>query len=124
MITLFHNVTHDLTPLEKDQLIPLLEKLLDHTNNKNRFSAKRIIAWYIGQGFPISKIRLCKMIAFLRISNAMAPNVIIGASNGYYLTGDPQIIQDQIDSLQGRCDAMRCVIDSLQAQRLSLMKME
>lgn len=124
MITLFENITEDITPLEKNTLVPMLKELLERTNAQNAFIGKRIINFFTGHGYPITSARLSKMIAYLRVKNLMAPNTIIGGRYGYFITADQSIIEDQIESLQGRCDAIAAVIDSLKAQLLSVKKMK
>jgi hypothetical protein len=122
MLTLFENITEQLTDLEKQTLVPKLIELLRQTHEDKRISANKILEFFSAQGFPTSKIRLCKMIAFVRVKNLINPYVVIGAKNGYFLTIDPAVIENQIESLQGRCDAMAAVIDSLKAQKLSNKK--
>jgi hypothetical protein len=100
----------------------MLVTVLERTNETNRFTGRKIIEWFTGQGFPVSQIRLCKMINYLRVKNLLTPKVIIGAGNGYFLTSDPHIIEDQIESLKGRIDSMKAVVDSLNAEVLSIKK--
>jgi hypothetical protein len=122
-LTLFRDITQELTDLERDTLVPMLINILRTTNETNRFTGRRIIQWFSSQGYPITQIRLCKMIAYIRLKNLLAPKALIGAGNGYFSTSDTDIIEDQIESLQGRIDAMNCVIDCLNAQKLNIQKL-
>lgn len=123
MITLFENITEQLTELEKKTLVPALINLLKlHTNKDLRFTGRQLCGWFEKNGYQVSQIRLCKMTSYIRQLNLVAPMVLIGSGNGYFITGDVQIIQDQIDSLQGRVDALNAVIDSLKAQKQSIDK--
>ena len=97
MITLFKNPLDEITILERETLVPILMKLLDRTNQKNKFTGKRIIEFFTVQGYPISQIRLCKMISYIRIKNLMQPNVVIGSNNGYFLTADENILLMRCD---------------------------
>ena len=124
MITLFENITADLTELEKTYLVPGLIDLLQRTNVNNPFTGKRIIEYFTSQGYPISQARLCKMIAYTRVKNLMAPNSVIGGHRGYFICADEKIIEDQIESLEGRCDAINAVADSLKSQLLSVKRMK
>lgn len=122
MLTLFKNITEELTDLEKEKLIPLMIELMQRTNETNRFIGKKIIQCFTGQGYPISQIRMCKMINYIRVKNLLSPKVLIGAGNGYFITEDINVIDDQIESLQGRIDSMAAVVDALKAQKLSIEK--
>jgi prefoldin subunit 5 len=48
--------------------------------------------------------------------------VLIGAGNGYYLTSDPHVVEDQIESIQGRINSMSAVVDSMKAELISLKR--
>jgi hypothetical protein len=124
MITLFENITEDLTELEETSLVPMVTELLQRTSDNNSFTAKRMIKYFIGRGYPISQARVSKMIAYIRVKNLMSPNVVIGGRYGYFITADETIIEDQIESLQGRCDAIEAIIDSLKSQLLSVKRMK
>lgn len=121
-ITLFENITDALTDLEKDKLVPMLKDTLSNTHTENRFRGKTISSYYKACGYPVSEARIRKMVNYLRVTNSFGNRVLIGASNGYYLTSDVRCIDDQIESLEGRIDAMQCVVDALKSQRLSLKR--
>jgi hypothetical protein len=120
MLTLFQNITSELTALEKGTLVPLLLDTLSTTHEKNRHTGKNICMWFNACGYAVSEARLRKMINYIRVLNLTGGKVIIGAGNGYFLTDDVNIIQDQIESLEGRMDSMAAVVDSLKAQVVSL----
>jgi hypothetical protein len=124
MLTLFQNITEQLTDLEKSVLIPHLVTLFKNTNTSKRITGRKICVWFNSSGFPVTQQRLCKMIAYIRQMNITAPEVIVGTGSGYFLTDDPELIETQIVSMQGRINAMAAVIDSLKAQKLSLEKMK
>lgn len=126
-LTLFTNITEELTELEKTTLVPMLLDTLSFTHEKKRVTGANICKWFKASGYAVSEVRLRKMINYCRVLNLkqgvdchIGNSVIIGAGNGYYITCDPKTVQDQIDSLQGRIDSMAAVVDSLKAQLISI----
>lgn len=119
-LTLFQNITTELTDLEKQKLVYMLIDTLSFTNSENRYTAKKICNWFKSSGFNVSEVRLRKMVNYARVLNLLDGRVIIGASNGYYVTSDEREVEDQIESLQGRVDSTNAVIDSLKAQLISI----
>jgi hypothetical protein len=122
-LTLFTNITEELTPLERNTLVPMLIDTLANSNEGNRFKGKWICNWFRSSGQPVTEPRLRKMINYIRVMNVqkglhreLGNKVVIGASNGYFVTGNEAIIRDQIESLEGRMDSMAAVVDSLKAQ--------
>lgn len=127
-LTLFQNITEELTPLEKDTLVPLLIDVLSSTHSGNRFTGKNICQYFRACNYSVSEARLRKMINYIRVLNvqqgksfSLNNKVVIGANNGYFITADPEVIKDQIESLQGRMDSMAAVVDSLKAQLQNLI---
>lgn len=128
-LTLFQNITEELTPLEKTELVPLLIDVLSSTHSGKRFTGKNICGYFRACRYAISEARLRKMINYIRVLNlqkgkeySLNNKVVIGAGNGYFITDDPEVIKDQIESLQGRMDSMAAVVDSLKAQLLNIQK--
>jgi hypothetical protein len=128
-LTLFKNITTELTTLEKETLVPMLIDTLFSTHLKNRHTGRNICAWFKASGHNVSEIRLRKMINYIRVLNMqqgvecnLSGKVVIGAGNGYFVTDDPETIKDQIKSLEGRVDSMKAVIDSLKAQLENLKR--
>lgn len=123
MITLFKNITAELTDLEKHNLVPMLLEALHHSGTGHRITSARLCIYFKNKGHNVSGPRLRKMVSYIRVTNAASPYVVVGASNGYFLTSNQQEIEDQIKSMQGRIDAMRASIDTMQAQKQSLKAM-
>ena len=128
-LTLFQNITTELTPLEKEKLVPMLIDTLAFTSENKRHTATTICRWFDASGYHVSGSRLRKMINYIRVMNVktgvqcnIGNMVVIGASNGYFITGNAEIIKDQIESLQGRMDSMAAVVDSLRAQLQNIQK--
>lgn len=122
MLTLFENITEDLTAHEKTVLVPMFVSTLSNSHDENRMRGKNVCAWFKASGEHVSEARLRKLVNFCRTTNAFRDKVLIGASDGYYLTNDVHAISDQIESLEGRIDSMKNVVDSLKAQRHSLKR--
>ncbi|MFL5808065.1 MAG: hypothetical protein ACJ749_01010 [Flavisolibacter sp.] len=120
MLTLFTNITEQLTEFEKNTLVPMLLETLKHTHIGNRYKGKDICTWFDACRCEVSEARLRKMVNYIRVTNAVKPNVLIGTSKGYFLTCDVKLVDEQIESLEGRIDSMSAVIDSLKAQKLNL----
>lgn len=121
-LTLFENITQELTGFEKDTLVPMLISTLQFTHDSNRHTGKHICGWFKASGRAVSEPRLRKMINYIRVTNLMKPYVVIGASNGYYITNNIEVVKDQIESIQGRIDSQAAVIDSMKAQLLNLKR--
>jgi hypothetical protein len=121
MLTLFTNITEQLTDLEKNQLVPMLLETLRYTSKRNTLRGKDISSWFRASGQDVSEVRIRKMVNYIRVTNAAKPNVLIGSSNGYFLTSDVHTVDEQIKSLEGRIDSMKAAIDSIKSQRLNLV---
>jgi hypothetical protein len=119
-LTLFQNITTELTDFEKETLASMLMDTLAYTHEGNRITGKNISGWFKASGFQVTEVRIRKMINYIRVLNLMPGKVIIGAGNGYYVTADPVVVEQQIESLQGRIDSMAAVVDSLKAQLISM----
>lgn len=120
MLTLFTNITNELTELEKTTLVPQLLAVLGRYSPE-RITGKQLCHHLRCQGYEVSEVRIRKMVNYIRVTNAAAPQVLIGASNGYFLTKDIKTVDEQIESLEGRVDSMKCAIDALKSQRLNLV---
>lgn len=119
-LTLFRNITEEVTDVEKKIFVPLLIDTLSGSHAGNRMRGKDICSWFRNQGYNVTEIRLRKMINYVRVLNLIKGYVIIGTQNGYFITNDPEVVQEQIESLQGRIDSMHAVIDSLKAEKINL----
>jgi hypothetical protein len=119
-LTLFKNITEELTDLEKGTLVPMLLNTLQVTHSGNRIKSRNLCGWFTASRYNVTDVRIRKMVNYIRVTNAAKPKVLIGASTGYFLTGDIQTVDDQIESMQGRVDSMLAVIDAMKAQRENL----
>ena len=120
MITLFENITEQLTDLEKEKLVPLMKSLLLNTDEETRLTAASLCGFLKYSGYQVTPPRIRKMVNYLRVTNKLKPFVLIGASNGYFITGDLKIIDAQIESLTGRAESMLAAVDGIKAQKENL----
>ncbi|MGQ0740196.1 MAG: hypothetical protein ACT4OJ_14185 [Bacteroidota bacterium] len=120
MLTLFTNITKELTDLEKDTLVPLILEQLEYTSAERCYTGRRLCQYLKGLNFPTSEIRVRKMVNYIRVTNAARPRVLIGSGRGYFLTRDLREVDEQIESLEGRMDSMKAAIDAIKSQRLNL----
>lgn len=121
MLTLFKNITKEVTDFEKTVLVPMLIDTLQNTHEKKQFKGKELSGWFKACGHHVTEPRIRKMVNYIRVMNLMAPHVLIGTSNGYFITDKVNVVDDQIESLQGRIDSQMAVIDSMKAQKLNLL---
>lgn len=121
-LTLFKNITQELTEHEKTVLVPMLMSTLANTHTGNRFTGRELCGWFGACGEAVSGVRLRKMVNYIRTMNLLQPYVLIGAGNGYFITQDVHTVEQQIESLQGRVDAMLAAVDSIKAQKQNLIR--
>jgi hypothetical protein len=120
MITLFENITEQLTDKEKNVLVPLIIERLQLSNQHYTIKSYMLQSFLAYKKHKVSDARIRKMIAYIRIMNLTKPKALIGSSKGYFLTKNLQVVDDQIESLKGRMAAMKCVVESLEAQKENL----
>lgn len=121
MLTLFTNITEQLTDLEKQTLVPMLLDTLKHTDSDAAMKSKWLVGWFKSCGYDVSDVRVRKMVNYIRVTNAAKPKVLIGTSKGYFLTEQIKTVDDQIESMEGRIDSMKAAVDAMKAQRLNLV---
>lgn len=119
-LTLFTNITSELTELEKNTLVPVILSTLDRYY-PNRITGGMLCHQLRSLGYEVTEVRVRKMVNYIRVTNAARPRVLIGSNKGYFLTGDIKTVDDQISSLEGRIDSMKAAIDAIKAQRLNLL---
>jgi hypothetical protein len=120
-LTLFKNITGQLTDLEKEKLVPAMLLLLnEHSNDECRITNRGIMDYLFHCGYKTTEVRIRKMVNYIRVLNLANPKVLIGAANGYFLTSDIHTVNEQIESLRGRIDSMQAAIESIEAQKQNL----
>lgn len=121
MLTLFTNITEELTDVEKHTLVRLILERLEYTSEENCYTGKQLCGYLRSLNYQTSEVRIRKMINYIRVTNAARPKVLIGGGKGYFLTADVKVVDDQIESLEGRRDSMNAALDAIKAQRLNLV---
>lgn len=119
-ITLFKNITIELTDYEKKTVVPMLLDTLGNTREGKKFSSRMLVNWFTACRMNVSDVRIRKMVNYIRVLNLTKPYVLIGTSKGYFLTKDMRVIDAQIESMQGRVDSQLAVIDAFKAQKENL----
>lgn len=120
MLTLFENITEELTPLEKDTMVPMLLDTLRYSSIDNTIKGKHIVAWFSASGYSTTEVRLRKMVSYIRQCCILKHAVLCAGSKGYYLSSDVAEIDKQIESIEGRRNQLNNVIEGLKAQRQSI----
>lgn len=120
MLTLFENITHELTDLEKSVIVPKIIEIVNSATKEHPVTEKRMTDYFNRSGKKTSGIRIRKAISYIRQYNLTAPKVLIGGGNGYYTSNDRFIIDKQLDSLRQRVIKINHVIAAIEAQRNNL----
>lgn len=126
-LTLFKNICDELTDLEKKVLVPMLIDTLCFKEKHRTITGRNISAWFKASGYNVTEVRVRKMVNYIRVMRVkkgvechLENKVVIGAGNGYFVTDDPEVVKNQIESIRGRIDSMLAVEDSLIAELTNL----
>jgi hypothetical protein len=120
MLTLFEDVTHNLTGAELEIIVPKLITAISERNTKQKaIKNKDLVKWLKSENIQTSEVRIRMMVNFIRNTNRLY--CLIGTANGYFVSKEIPIIDDQIESILGRINSMKQVIESLQAQKQHLI---
>ena len=122
-LTLFDNITEKLTDYEKQQLVPMLIEVLKDTHESRRITARKLCDWFRVAGVQtMSDTRIRKMVNYIRQMNMCSPAVLIGSSNGYFISKLLTVVDLQIESMMGRIESQLSVVDAMKAQRENLKR--
>ena len=124
MLTLFNDVTRELSKMEKETLVPMLLETLSNTHETNKYTTKHLTGWFDACRIKVSDARIRKMINYIRTHYLTKPHMLVGTSKGYFLTMDSEIVDAQIDSIQGRIDAEIYLRESFKEQRDYIKKLK
>ena len=106
--------TNRLNDYERGTLLPLVVGFLREAHGKKLTSY--MIADAIRKlGHACDSMRVRKIVNHIRV-NAIIPCLAAG-SNGYFVASNEAEISETINSLEGRVDAIREVINALKEQR-------
>lgn len=115
----FEMETAPLTDYEEKTLLPIVVRGLATKRGK----ASAVKNTYICQklraaGYDITEARLRKLVNHIRIKGIIP--CLIATSAGYYITRDVQEMDDYIESLYGRENAIRAVREAMMEQRMEM----
>lgn len=112
MITLFEDITYELTEYETNTLLPIVVKGLKTKNGKkNAITNKRICEALKNKGYKISEPRLRKIIHHIRVEQ-----IIVGLccnSKGYYVTDSLEELGKYVESLAQRIRSQQDIHKSM-----------
>lgn len=103
MITNFEEITYELTDEELQIVNLLIRGFKNHTSNNPIKAPEIVSAINVKYNLKLSEPRLRKLCNHIR-TNGLLP--LIATSRGYYCSYDKDEIQQQIQSLRERADAI------------------
>ena len=117
MITGFEEQTEPLTDMEREVFLPPIIKGLRVKIGKDKAVTNRDIVRGLkaNLNIKIGEARVRKMINHIR-NNVIIP-CLIATSKGYYIAETPEEVDDYIDSLYGRIEAITADAESMLRQR-------
>ena len=112
MITLFEEITYELTDYEIDTLVPVVVKGLKNKIGKENAITNRVICDKLkSANYKISEPRLRKIIHHIRIEQ-----LIVGLccnSKGYYVTDSLEELGRYVESLAQRIRSQQAIYKSM-----------
>ncbi len=112
MINNFEQQTEDLNEYEKDVLLPFfikgLEKRIGEEKSITALEMERGLKKY---GHKVSGARIRKIINYIRRKGLVS--CLIASSKGYYIETDTNKLEDYIDSLIQRSEAIKHIADCM-----------
>ena len=115
----FEDITGELNDQEKQVILPILVKHLPNKKGKERaVTSKQIIQGLANGGIKTSGPRIRKMINYIR-THHLVPK-LIATSKGYYVANTQAEVDEYIESLRQRENAIRAVRESFYQETLGL----
>ena len=112
MITLFEDITYELTEYELNTLLPIVIKGLKSKYGKeNAITNKKICEALKSKGYKVSEPRLRKVIHHIRVEQ-----LIVGLccnSKGYYVTDSIEELGRYVESLAQRIRSQQSIYKSM-----------
>jgi heptaprenylglyceryl phosphate synthase len=112
MINGFEEQTHGLTEFELKELIPILVKGFSKRVGKDKAITNGAIIKILRNTYGLKNIsepRIRKAIHYIR-DNRLVPK-LIASSNGYWVATSQKEMQEWADSLRGRINAIKNILD-------------
>nr|DAI42416.1 MAG TPA: hypothetical protein [Caudoviricetes sp.] len=108
----FENETATLSQYELNEVLPIVICYLSGRIGKRMAIKNRYICQKIRElDLEITEARIRKIINHIRVNNIIP--CLIATSSGYYISYDKEELNDYIDSLIGRRDAINAVIEAM-----------
>lgn len=115
MIHGFQTQTEPLTDYERNTLLPVICRgLVTKVGEGMAITNTAITKAMKGAGYQLTEARLRKIINHIRINGMI--KWLIATSKGYYIATSGDEVQQYIESLRGREDAIRAVRESMERQ--------
>ena len=122
MIKNFKRETDVLTEYEEGVLLPIVEKCLKKHVGKENIITNGTMCEKLGEsGYKTTEARMRKLINHIR-NNKTIP-YLVATGRGYYVAETIREMEDYIESLNGRIEAIAAMRDSMIEQR-NRMKIE
>jgi hypothetical protein len=118
MITGFQTQTEPLTDYEQNILLPVICRgLVTKVGEAHAITNTAITRAMKGAGYQLTEARLRKIINHIRVNGLL--HWLIATSKGYYIATSRKEMEDYIDSLRGREQAIRAVRESMEKQLMN-----
>lgn len=115
MLQGFQLQTEPLNDYERDTLLPVICRgLITKVGKAKAITNTAITKAMKGAGYQLTEARLRKIINHIRTNGLI--HLLIATSNGYYIATSTEEVQQYIESLKGREDAIRVVRESMERQ--------
>lgn len=112
MITLFEEITYELTEYEKDKLVPIIVKGLSKKHGKkNAITNKKMCEALTKIGYDINGPRLRKIIHHIRVEQLLVG--LCSNSKGYYITNSLEELGEYVVSLAQRIRSQQEIYKSM-----------
>ncbi len=112
MITLFEEITYELTDYEQEKLLPIIVKGLKNKHGKkNAITNKKMCEALTAAGYKISEPRLRKIIHHIRVEQLLVG--LCSFSKGYYITDSLEELSEYVLSLGQRIRSQQEIYKSM-----------
>jgi len=130
MIINFEDITEELNEYELGTLLPVfIAGMRRHIGRKNAIKTKYICSHLTAQGLKITPARVRKLVHFVRCNPNLPgsqylkplPGIIIGTSDGYFLSQDKEEIERCILSNKQRVRSIQEIVDGMEIHLFNLI---
>jgi len=116
MITNFEDQTHELTPYEREELLPVIAKALSTKIGKAKAVTNKVMVdgLYTNRGLKTTGPRMRKIIHEIRITGAVPR--LMATSKGYYVSNDKNELLTYANSLHQRANSILSIAKQIEFQ--------